>query len=336
MKKTSSLVWKVSALCLLGVSLNLSAQELSLLGGFTAKENFGKSTYTWQVDYRQDFYRNFAGSIAYINEGHLPGHHRDGNAFELWGSLPLFHGSMAVSVGGGMYNFYDTQTLPGGASANVHGNAPIYSFSATGYFSNRTFYRVMVNRINPAHDITVTTAALGMGVWLGRERKPTPGKLGDAPEEKGYVTENEITVFGGKSIVNTLFSETARAYAAEYRRGLARHIDGTVSLIYEGDPKIVRRNGLAVQAWAVNTFFNERLSLGVGVGPYFYIDRKHPRAVTLRNPAAIAPIVSITLATRLSEHWLARLTWDRVASSYNRDADIILVGLGYRWPQSTQ
>lgn len=62
-----------------------------------------------------------------------------------------------------------------------------------------------------------------------------------------YVTENELTFFTGQSVVNTFFSQQARAYAVEYRRGLMRHIDWTLSGIYEGDPEIIRRNGLATQ-----------------------------------------------------------------------------------------
>jgi hypothetical protein len=331
--KPSLLIWKLPAFALLCAGLNLGAQELTLLGGFTTKENFGKFSGTWQVDYRQDFYRYFAGSFAYINEGHLPGHHRDGNAAELWGNLPMFQDKFAISFGAGVYDFYDTQSLSGGDSADVHGTAPIYSISATGYFSNRTYYRFMVNRINPAHDITVTTAAVGVGIWLGREKKPTPGKLGDALDEKAYVTENEVTIFGGQSVVNTLFSQKALAGAVEYRRGLASHVDGTASLIYEGDPKIVRRGGVTAQAWAVNSFFDERISLGFGAGPYVYIDRKHPREGNPRSPAAIAPLVSLTFAMRLSESWVARLIWDRVTSNYNRDSDIFLAGFGYRWSQ---
>jgi hypothetical protein len=334
--KPSRFFWNLLALWLLCAGLNLSAQELTVLGGFVTKENLGKHSVAWQVDYRQNFYQNFAGSIAYINEGHLPDHHRDGNAAELWGRLPLFQDKLAVSLGVGVYYFYDTQTLANGDSANVHGTAPIYSLSATGYFNNRTFYRLNFNRINPAHEITVTTAVMGVGVWFGRDEKPTPGQLGDAPAEKAYVTENEITLFGGQSVVNTLFSQSARAYAAEYRRGLSRHLDGTASLIYEGDPKIVRRSGLAAQAWAVNTFSDERISLGFGAGPYVYIDRKHPPASNSRNPAAIAPLVSLTFAVRVSEHVFARVTWDRVLSNYNRDSDVFLVGLGYRWAQKTR
>jgi len=47
-------------------------------------------------------------------------------------------------------------------------------------------------------------------------------------------------------------------------------------------------------------------------------------------------LVSLSLAVRLSTHWLARLTRERVASSYNRDADIFLAGLGYRRPRDAR
>lgn len=322
----------LSALLLLCSAASLSAQELTFLGGVMKTSNFEQSSYTWQVDYRQNFYRNLAGSIAYINEGHVPGHHRDGTAWQIWGRLPLFEDRIAISLGLGAYYFFDTQPLPGGDTANIHGTAPIYSLSATGYLSNRWFYRFQVNQISPAKEMKVTTAALGAGFWFGREKKPTPGKLGDAPDERGYITENELTFFTGQSVVNTFFSEQARAYAVEYRRGIMRHIDWTVSGIYEGDPEIIRRNGVATQLWAVNTFFDDRIAVGGGLGPYVYLDHKHPANAGKKNPAAIAPLASLTFSVRLSEHWIMRLVFDRVTSSYNRDADIFLLGFGYRWP----
>lgn len=323
--------WKLSALLLLGAGLNLPAQELTFLGGVMNTSNLNQTSYTWQVDYRQDLFRNFAASIAYINEGHLPGHHRDGTAWEAWARLPLFEDRVSISLGLGAYYFFDTQPLPGGDTANVHGTAPIYSLSATGYLSNRWFYRVLVNRISPAHDIKVNTMTMGAGFWFGREKKPTPGKLGDAPDEYAYVTQNELTAFGGQSVVNTFFSQTARAYAGEYRRGLMPHVDWTASVIYEGDPEIIRRNGVATQLWFVNTFFNDRIAMGGGLGPYVYLDHKHPVTAGKKNPAAIAPLASLTFSVRLADHWIMRLVFDRVTSSYNRDADIFLLGLGYRW-----
>lgn len=312
----------------------LTAQELSVQGGGMTTGGTKLQTYNWQVDYRQNFNRGLAGSVAYINEGHVEDHHRDGTAFELWGRLPMFRDRIAFAVGAGAYYFYDTQPLAGGgpgATANIHGVAPIFSLSATGYLGDRWFVRTTLNRISPSSDIKTTTVAVGLGYWFGRGVKPTKGRLGDAPDQYDYVTENQFTVFGGQSVVNTFLSQSALAYAAEYRRGLIPHIDWTASAIYEGDPEIIRRSGLATQVWAVNTFFNERISVGAGIGPYIYIDRKNPRPGYMNIPGAVAPLVSLTFAARLSDHWLVRLVFDRVTSNNNRDSDIFLVGLGYRW-----
>ena len=263
----------------------------------------------------------------------MPGHHRDGTAWEAWGRLPLFQSRASLSLGLGAYYFYDTQPLPGGDTANIHGVAPIYSLSATGYLSNRWFYRFMFHRISPAHQLNVNTLTAGAGFWFGQDKKPTPGKLGDAPNEQPYVTDNELTAFFGQSVVNTFLSQKARAYAAEYRRGIFSHVDWTGSVVYEGDPEIIRRSGVATQLWFVNTFFQDRITVGGGLGPYVFLDHKHPASAGRKNPAAVAPLASLTFSVRLSDHWILRLVFDLVTSSYNRDADIFLLGLGYRWPR---
>lgn len=312
-------------------ALTLQAQELTLLGGVMNAPEFKASTHSWQIDYLQDIQKNFAASLTYVNEGHVPGHHRDGYAVQAWGRLPTPHDHFSLSLGLGAYFFYDTQVLPVGGSADVHGTAWIFSVAGTGYLSNRSFYRLALNRIVPVHQMQTNTATLGVGYWFGREEKPTPGQLGHGPDDQATVTGNELTVFAGQSVVNTFFSQSARAYALEYRRGLIRHVDLSASYIYEGNPEIVRRSGFATQVWAVNNFFENRVSVGLGLGPYIYIDRKHPAAAGSTNPASITPLASLTLSGRLSDHWNLRLVVDRVTSSYNRDADIFLLGLGHCW-----
>jgi hypothetical protein len=320
-----------AALLLAGAGPELHAQELTVLYGTARTGGLAHSSFSYEVDYRQDFYRNLAASASYINEGHLPGHHRDGTAFEAWGKLPTPHEHFSVSLGIGAYYFYDTEERPDGGSANTHGAAPIFSVAGTGYLGNRWFYRAMIHHIQPAGRMTVNTAVLGVGYWFGREEKPTQGGLGDTPSERAYTSGDEVTVFAGQSVVNTFFSAKARAYAAEYRHGLDRHIDLTTSLIYEGNPQIVRRSGLTLQGWAVNAFFDDQVTLGIGFGPYVYIDSKNPPAPATGTAARVAGMGSLSLAERLSEHWMARLMFNRVTSSYNLDADIFLLGLGYRW-----
>jgi hypothetical protein len=128
-------------LLLLGSARPLAAQELTFLGGLLPKSDTERSSYTWQVDYRQVVFENFAASIAYINEGHLRAHHRDGTAGEAWVRLPLFDDHLSLSLGAGGYYYFDTQPLPAGGTADVHGSAAIYSFAATAYLNERWFGR---------------------------------------------------------------------------------------------------------------------------------------------------------------------------------------------------
>ncbi|HEY5080006.1 MAG TPA: hypothetical protein VII43_09165 [Opitutaceae bacterium] len=335
--------WGPLCLLLLFACVPLRAQELTFLGGTTTDNTVKNSSYNWQIDYREDFLENFAASIAYINEGHVPGHHRDGESLEAWGNLPLFNNRVAFSFGGGIYYYYDTEPAGPAGSLDVHGTGPIYSIAATGYLSDRLFYRVMVNRISPAGDIKTTTASLGIGYWFGENRRPEgkkPGKEDIADAE--FVTEPQLTLFGGQSVVNTLLSPSAYAAAVEYRQGIVPHLDGTASFIYEGDPKVARRSGIAFQGWPVNTFLDKDTSVGIGIGPYIFIDKKHPENsgttlnkglsdVGFHDPAAVAPLVSLTIARKFSDRWDVRIIWDRVVSNYNRDSDIFLVGMGYCW-----
>jgi hypothetical protein len=324
-------LWKPAALVLALTGFSLHAQELSVLGGTATSGTFDKASTAWEVDYRQDLYKYFDASIAYINEGHFPDHLRDGTAWEGWTNIPFLNDHVALSLGAGIYYYYDTQHLAAGGSADVHGTAPIFSFSATGYLSDRWFYRFMINRIEPASDIRDTTLLVGVGYWFGPNRRPEGTHPNAGAPQPEYVTEPQLTLFGGQSIVNTFFSDKAWAGAVEYRQGILPHLDGTSTFIYEGDPKTERRSGIAFQLWPVNSFFDDRTSVGIGIGPYIFIDRKNPASTSAMNPAAIAPLVSLTIERRLSNNLVTRFVWDRVTSSYNRDSDIFLFGLGYSW-----
>lgn len=284
-------------------------------------------TYAWQLEYRQNLLPWLAASEGWVNEGHVPGHHRDGSATQLWLKLPFSWDELDFSVGGGAYSYFDTQGT-GDASRDVHGMGTILSAAVTGDLDERAFWRVMYQRITPRADFQTNTATVGFGVWLGQgtRHQPVP--------DSNPVTEQEFTVYGGQTVVNTLASEKGVAYAAEFRTGVLPHVDWTLSYINEGDPRVIRRNGLATQIWPVNAFFDRRLAVGIGVGLYGYLDRKHPSETTvlgLRHPPALAGLVTPTISYRLSDHWLVRLNWNRVVSNYDRDADLFMLGLGCRF-----
>jgi hypothetical protein len=315
---------------------DLHAQEFSFLAGAmnTPDVKPNGNGYSWQIDYRHGLYRNVEISFAWVNEGHVLGHHRDGNAVELWYRLPYFANRFRLSFGVGPYYYYDTQPIPGSTdSVNLHGTAPIYSLSAEGEIYDRWFWRFLANRINAKSDIKTNTAVFGVGYWLGREpgipKGNLPGILEGADAGTGSA-KNEVTAFGGWSVVNTLFSEGAHACGAEYRRNLTPNLDGTISYIYEGDPHVVRRSGAGLQIWPVSKSFGGHFEVGFGVGTYVYIDRKHEPRPNQKTKAALAGLVSPMVSYRVTDAWFVRLIWNRVVTNYSRDSDIWLLGIGYR------
>jgi hypothetical protein len=191
----------------------------------------------------------------------------------------------------------------------------------------------MVNRINPTTDIKTNTAVFGVGYWLGKEpslpKGNLPGILERSTSGPGK-EKNEFTVFGGWSVVNTLFSQSSLACGAEYRRNLASNIDGTLSYIYEGDPHVIRRSGAGLQIWPVGKSFGDRFEVGFGVGTYIYIDHKNQTRSNQKIQAAFAGLASPMISYRITDDWYVRLIWNRVITNYSRDADIWLLGVGYR------
>jgi len=307
---------------------SIRAQEFSASAGLMTTPDLGQSSYSWQIDYRQHFADRFAASAGWINEGHVEGHHRDGLALEVWRIIPLEDRSITLDFGGGAYRYFDTQTLASGASSNVQGWAPIFSFSATFHKESHWFYTLKANFIAPADNISTASVTAGIGYDLWKEEDRAGQSANPAG---GRTTGNEMTLFLGKSIVNTLFSESAVAAGLEYRRGISEHMDWTLSWINEGDPEIIRRNGVASQVWLVDSFLNDQLTLGLGAGVYYFIDRKGTPTPGQDTQKDFAGLVSPTVSWRLNDQWLVRFTWNRVVTDYSRDADVFLLGLGYRW-----
>jgi hypothetical protein len=45
----------------------------------------------------------------------------------------------------------------------------------------------------------------------------------------------------------------------------------------------------------------------------------------------VSVFITMTASYQLSTHWLARASWNRVLTGYNKDSDIFLAGVGYRF-----
>lgn len=321
--------WFILTVALVLAVTPVSAQELYILGGATKDLDSHNRSYAWQLEYMEGFGEHFVGSISYLNEGHVPLHHRDGNTVQIWARANVLDRRLSLAAGAGPYYYYDTTSSSDGVSTNNHGLGGMFSLAATWYTESRLLLQLRANWVKTPGSIDTVTTVAGIGYQLAPPS--TPGPLPKAPPQEKKTTNNEITMFVGRTIVNNNGSEHSAAASIEYRRGLLRHMDWTAAWLYEGDNRLNRRNGLSTQLWAVSAFMDDRFALGVGGGAYIAIDRYHNLLPDNDGHRPVSGIVTLTGSYRFHPQWDVRTSWNRIVTNYNKDTDVILGGVGYRF-----
>lgn len=303
-----------------------AANELSLLAGTMQDTDTGKPSYAWQLELRNWMNERFAVSLSYLNEGHVPYHHRDGGAVQAWTRMEVLEPRLSLSGGIGPYYYFDSTQPPSSMGyANEHGWGIIGSLALSWYAESRLVYQVRANVVETG-SMDTQTVLFGVGYqwdvqpWLtGPARPATPNEA---------AKKNELTVFAGRTIANSFESEHSLASGIEYRRRLGRFFEGTIDVLDEGKSEVIDRSGAAAQLWIAGEFFDDRVSIGFGGGGYYAGDREH-RSDQGGRDYFMSGIASLTASCRIAEHWKVRTTWSRVHTHYHRDTDVILVGLGY-------
>jgi len=303
-----------------------AANELSLFGGLLQDTDSDEPSYAWQLEYRRWMTERFAFSLSYLNEGHVPHHHRDGGGVQAWTRVPMLDPRLSAAGGIGLLYYFDSTHPPSGTGyANEHGWGIMGSAELAWFAANRLTYHVRWNLVETgALDTQSVLVGVGYQIdippWL--DQPPPPHSAGRMP------AKNEITVLGGRTIVNSFESEQAAAAAIEYRRRLGQFLEGTAALIDEGRNARIDRSGAAIQFWLMDEFLDDRVSIGIGGGGYYAKDRKH---LSDDGEAEwfLTGIASLTASYRIARQWKIRTTWSRVHTNYHRDTDLILLGLGY-------
>ena len=324
-------VFRLAIAVLLSWSLSPAvAQEIGLLAGYLLEHDIEQETYSWDLEYVHALGEHGAVSIAWLNEGHFDNHHRDGQTVQFWIRERVFDPRLLLSAGIGPYFYYDTaRASEGAAYSDDHGWGGVLSASAKWYGRHRWFYELRLQRViaNAGFD---TTALLG-GVGYQLEAPTSPGPVTKPIEFSELTTERELTVYAGQTIVNSFESEQGLARAIEYRQGISPHVDWSVAWLHEGDAELVRRNGIIAELWLVRDFLKKRLALSAGAGMYIAIDKFRTDQEVEEGDETIAGVVSLSASYRFSSRWLTRVSWNRIVTDYNRDTDVILIGLGYRF-----
>jgi hypothetical protein len=303
-------------------------QEFSAFGG--ASHSGDTHTYTWALNYQEGLGEYFAASFMWLNEGHIPNHHRDGQAVQLWARLPLADRRLVFQAGLGPYRYFDTSTPEqGGSYSNLHGWGVVYSARAAYYLSNRIVLQLQFNRVQAFGGPDSVGMLFGVGYQLDAPDRPGPRDWASGSASK--VTNQEVTLYFGRSIVNSNSSPVALAGAIDYRIGLAKYLDLTLGYLHEGSHEFARRDGLTSQLWLTRAFIDDTITLGVGVGGYYAINETENTPSPGPGAGEFSGLVSISAAYRFTSHWAARLTWNRVVTNYDRDTDVIFAGIGYRF-----
>lgn len=311
---------------LLVMACPAGAQEIHMLGGYGIQSNPNQKAGAYQIEYFQGISEHFAFSLSYMNQGHFPDHHRDGNAFNLWLRTNKLHRQLSLAAGVGVMYYYDTVNPPVvSVSRDEHGLASVFSLSATWYTASRWLLQTQAYWVKANASFDTVSGLVGIGYQL--DAPPSPGPLPEPPTQTERTTENELTVFGGETIVNISGPGHSGAASIEYRRGIWRYVEWTIAGLYEGKSTLIDRYGLTTQLWLAKPFLHDRLALGIGVGPYFAVDRRH----TENNDFFTCGIFTGSGSFRLSRHWDVRASWNRVITNYDRDSDIFLGGIGYRF-----
>ena len=301
------------------------AQEIfGLAGPMEADSPDGGRSHAWLISYYQELGEHLAASFTYQNEGHVPNHHRDGHSLQLWGKTKAFSPRLTFAAGAGPYRYYDT-TAPNdtGGYANEHGYGVLYSLTATWSTAGRWLYQVRLDHTETKNSIDTTELLFGLGYKLDKD----DASVYRGSESRAALKHDEVTLFVGKTYVNSFGAETDLATSIEYRHAFGPVLRGSVAWINEGNPHLIGRYGIVTQGWYEPSFFGDRFTLGVGLGLYVAVDEDREGD----HGAFAAGMFTMTASYRMGRDWTARFSWNRVLSNYDRDTDVVLFGIGYRF-----
>jgi hypothetical protein len=252
-------------------------------------------------------------------------------ALQLWTKSVLLDRRLSLSGGIGHYYYFNTSTpSDNGLYSNDHDPGVLFTLAAIWRTDSPWIFQLRSNWVKTVGSIDSVSALAGIGYQL--EPSPRFSRQLDSPTEPQERTKkNEITIFAGCTITNSFDSEQSTSLGIEYRRALMQYLDLTVSWLYEGDTRLIRRDGLISQLWAVKAFQNDRISLGFGAGAYFSIDQQTGLNQNENKDNIISGIATMSGSYRLDPHWSLRISWNRIITNYDRDTDVIMGGIGYRF-----
>lgn len=305
------------------------AKDIRFSGGILQEDDSKQRSYTWSLQYFHDLNERWSVSFSWINEGHFEHNHRDGHSVQIWVRSDPIWKRVVLAAGIGPYRYYDTQlAIEGSSYENSHDWGVAGSLSAAWTTDRRWFFFIQSNIIDTSRSIGTVSLMAGIG-WHLDDSLASDHAVDSSVIESRLL--NEFAFLGGWTIVNSRDSEHATSFMLEYRRNLRDHFDWSISYLNEGNPGPVKRDGMLAQLWLVEYFFHSHLELGIAMGPYVSLDRhRNPESGDNNDPVVVG-MITLGAAYEFLPRWTARLTWNRIATKYDRDTDVLLGGIGFRF-----
>jgi hypothetical protein len=322
-RRLIGLPWVLCAVLGIGLTLGAGARA-GELDAFTGRLGFNgeddPTTYTWGVEYREPLTDHWNASFVWLNEGHRPHDHRDGQAAQLWWHSKADPRGVVFEAGIGPYRYYDTRLLSTDPDfQDKHGWGVLSSVSVDYYFTGGWFAFLRVNEVDTDKKYDSTSLALGAGYRFSAGFDQSGG-VSAAPWE--------VDILVGERIANTAHSETGGAEAIEARAALSDHFIVSATLLSGQGTLLDWRTGIAVELW-LQQKLTSRFTVGAGIGAFIVSEDDSLRDAS--QPSNVAAMVSVSLAYSIAAHWQARVVWDRIGTGDDHDCDIVLFGAGYKF-----
>ena len=310
------------------------AQELYVLGGGQYTSSLHEDTYSYSIEYLENFNDYVYGTFTWLNEGHVTNHHRDGYSTQIWLRLPSASRRLTLSAGVGPYRYYDTTSLASVGVTDAHGWGVLGSVAAHWYFRNPWVMELRYNYAHTTSSITTHAALIGFGYQF--ERSSTAGPVWNTHRYGFYPPGQRFEVAGmiGRTVVNNFNSPHGVAWGAELRYRLSPYIDAIGTYLDEGDAHVVKRKGAAGQLGIKREFLSHHADVGVAGGLYFARDSDYssPESQMLgliTTRTQVLGLLAMTATYRMDAGFRLRAYWYRTLTTNGRDTDVVMLGVGW-------
>ena len=117
------------------------------------------------------------------------------------------------------------------------------------------------------------------------------------------------------------------AEAIEVRFQLSEHFLASAALITGQDTNLDWGAGFAVELW-LEQHLTQRFTVAAGAGAF--IVSEDDNLANAQSPSSVEAVVSVSLGFAITPRWIARAVWHRLGTGDDHDADIWLLGMGYK------